>query len=276
MDDAAQMACLARAVTSVGSAAFPPALTALFQSVFRFDSLFISLFAAKGAPRPLYSNPDDDATRRTIAPYLNAACLLDPFHGLFKAQVGTCVVALDSCAPDDFRHSDYVHMFYSDTGLRDEVTIFVAAGSDASIVLSLGQRDGRHNRPPDTCPRLTALLPVIAALCLKHWPDPARLPTAAMTASPDFERMGLPKLSLREAEVVRMMLRGHSSKSMARLFGISPETVKVHRKRIYSKLGLTSQGALFSLFVDTLALPPLPPLPHLTADHSAQPQPLHS
>lgn len=275
MDDSAQMTCLARAVTAGGTDGFPKALTALFQSVFRFDSLFVSVFSTDHAPRQLYSNLDDDATRRTIGPYLSFAYLLDPFYGLFKAQVGTCVVALDSCTPDDFRRSDYFRMFYSDTGLRDEVTIFVAAGADASIVLSLGQHDDRHPRAPEACPRLQALLPVVAALCLKHWPDPARHPSATIGRSPDFERpdferMGLPKLSLREAEVVRMMLKGHSSKSMARLFGISPETVKVHRKRIYSKLGLTSQGELFSLFVSTLAMPPL------IADYTAMPQTLHS
>lgn len=275
MDDSAQMTCLARAVTAVGTDAFPKALTALFQAVFRFDSLFISVFSADHAPRQLYSNLDDDATRRTIGPYLSFAYLLDPFYGLFRAQVGTCVVSLDTCAPDDFRHSDYFRMFYSDTGLRDEVTIFVAADADASIILSLGQRDGRHPRAPEACSRLEALLPVIAALCLKQWRDPARHATTAIDTipdfkHPDFERMGLPKLSLREAEVVRMMLKGHSSKSMARLFGISPETVKVHRKRIYSKLGLTSQGELFSLFVSSLAMPPLIP------DYAAMPQTLHS
>lgn len=61
----------------------------------------------------------------------------------------------------------------------------------------------------------------------------------------------MPKLSLREAEVVRLMLKGHSTKSMARLMGNSPETVKVHRKRIYSKLGICSQGELFSRFLGT-------------------------
>ncbi|MGH6806890.1 MAG: helix-turn-helix transcriptional regulator, partial [Ensifer adhaerens] len=33
----------------------------------------------------------------------------------------------------------------------------------------------------------------------------------------------------------------------ARHLGNSPETVKVHRKRIYSKLKISSQGELFSL-----------------------------
>jgi DNA-binding CsgD family transcriptional regulator len=257
MDSTAQMARIARAVTAAGTDAFPEALTALLQSAFAFDSLFVSVFTQDHAPRQLYSNLDDDATRRTIGPYLSYAYLLDPFYGLFKADVGTSVVSLDACAPDDFRNSEYFRMFYSDTGLRDEVTIFVACGHGSSIVLSLGQRMGRPRRDTDACPRLQALLPLIAALCHKHWPNPAIIAPSATPVGLAFDRLDMPKLSTREAEVVRLMLQGHSTKSMARLMGNSPETVKVHRKRIYSKLGICSQGELFSRFLSELGGVPM-------------------
>lgn len=52
-------------------------------------------------------------------------------------------------------------------------------------------------------------------------------------------------LSEREAEVVLMVLRGHTNKAIARVLGCSPETLKVHRKRSYTKAGLTSQGEFF-------------------------------
>jgi DNA-binding CsgD family transcriptional regulator len=241
-----QMDLIARAVSAVGTDAFPETLTALCQSSFAFDSLFVSVFSQDLAPRQLYSNLDDDATRRTIGPYLSYAYLLDPFYELFKSEVGTSVVRLDECAPDDFRSSEYYRIFYADTGLRDEVTIFVACGGGCSIVLSFGQRAPHRPRAPDACNQLKTLLPVIAALCTKHWPDLTGLPVAA---GPNFDRLGMPKLSLREAEIVRLMLKGHSTKSMARLLGNSPETVKVHRKRIYSKLDISSQGELFSRFL---------------------------
>ena len=257
MDDTAQMACIARAVAATGSAEFPEALTALCQSAFGFDSLFVSVFSQDVAPRQLYSNLDDEATRRTIGPYLSFAYLLDPFYGLFKADIGTSVVSLDDCAPDDFRSTEYYRMFYSDTGLRDEVTIFVAAAPGTSIVLSLGQRAFRRPRAPGACDRLKSLLPVIAALCIKHWPDLSGLPPALGADGPNFDRLDMPKLSTREAEVVRLMLKGHSTKSMARLLGNSPETVKVHRKRIYSKLGICSQGELFSRFMGRLEAVPM-------------------
>lgn len=67
---------------------------------------------------------------------------------------------------------------------------------------------------------------------------------------------GSSRLSEREAEIVRLILKGHSSKAIARMLGNSPETVKVHRKRVYTKLGLGSAGELFSLFMAAVCVTP--------------------
>ena len=91
---------------------------------------------------------------------------------------------------------------------------------------------------------------MISELCRKHWPQPA--PLAEQVEPPGnivFERLSRMRVSTRESEVIRLMLKGHSTKSIARILGNSPETVKVHRKRIYSKLGIASQGELFSLLL---------------------------
>ncbi|WP_134553410.1 helix-turn-helix transcriptional regulator, partial [Pseudomonas aeruginosa] len=62
------------------------------------------------------------------------------------------------------------------------------------------------------------------------------------------EQMGTP-LTARELEVGRLMLSGCSSKEIARKLAISAETVKVHRKHMYGKLGIKSQSELFGLFL---------------------------
>lgn len=48
--------------------------------------------------------------------------------------------------------------------------------------------------------------------------------------------------------------QGHSGKSMARILGVSPETVKVYRKRIHYKLNIHSQGELFSRLLASLTM----------------------
>lgn len=67
---------------------------------------------------------------------------------------------------------------------------------------------------------------------------------------------GTSRLSDREAAVARLILQGHSSKVIARILGNSPETVKVFRKRIHTKLGLASSAELFSLFLAALCAAP--------------------
>jgi hypothetical protein len=46
----------------------------------------------------------------------------------------------------------------------------------------------------------------------------------------------------------------HHEKSMARMLGVSPETVKVFRKRIHHKLNIHSQGELFSRLLASLTM----------------------
>ena len=69
-------------------------------------------------------------------------------------------------------------------------------------------------------------------------------------------QFGTSRLSAREAAVARLILQGHSSKVIARMLGNSPETVKVFRKRIHTKLGLASSAELFSLFLAALCAAP--------------------
>ena len=69
-------------------------------------------------------------------------------------------------------------------------------------------------------------------------------------------RFGSSRLSDREAAVARMILQGHSSKFIARQLGNSPETVKVFRKRIHTKLGIGSSAELFPLFLAALCAAP--------------------
>ncbi len=86
-------------------------------------------------------------------------------------------------------------------------------------------------------------------------------------------RFGTSRLSDREAEVARLILQGHSSKIIARILGNSPETVKVFRKRIHTKLGLATSAELFSLFLTALCAAPHgtddDPLNHLSRYPSA-------
>ncbi|MNI47737.1 Response regulator protein TodT [compost metagenome] len=67
-----------------------------------------------------------------------------------------------------------------------------------------------------------------------------------------FDQFGAHILTGREQEIVQLLLRGHSSASVAEQLNISPGTVKIHRKNIYAKLGIGSQSELLGLFIRDL------------------------
>lgn len=54
----------------------------------------------------------------------------------------------------------------------------------------------------------------------------------------EWPQDGLSKLTLAELKVCRLVRAGHSSKEIAELLNISPETVQTHRRNIRRKLGL--------------------------------------
>ncbi|MCG5052285.1 MAG: response regulator transcription factor [Myxococcales bacterium] len=57
----------------------------------------------------------------------------------------------------------------------------------------------------------------------------------------DAERQAI---SIREKEVLRLLMQGRRAPEMAAALKISPHTVRNHLKAIYQKLGVHSQGAL--------------------------------
>ena len=70
-----------------------------------------------------------------------------------------------------------------------------------------------------------------------------------------FDNLGEGVLTDREQEITRLLLRGHSAKSVYRELRIAPGTVMVHKRNLFAKLGITSQNELFSRFIDELSRP---------------------
>ncbi|WP_264210181.1 helix-turn-helix transcriptional regulator [Leisingera thetidis] len=256
-----RLEALARAIELVGQEGFLASLADLCQSATGYDSTFAAAFFPDHPPVELFDNLSDEHSASTIKPYLDFAYFLDPFFNLFQTGIGDSVVTLGECAPDDFLASEYFRTFYADTGLFDETSVFVAFESGAAVVISLGSREEGFRLGADQRAALAALLPCIAALCRRHWPalDPDSLAGSGRMGQhlrKSFDRFASSVLSGREAEIAQLILKGHSSKSIARVLGNSPETVKVHRKRIHNKLGISSQGELFSLFLEALTKAP--------------------
>jgi DNA-binding CsgD family transcriptional regulator len=105
-------------------------------------------------------------------------------------------------------------------------------------------------------------LPVVLAASEKHWEDLAlnfSTPNDAESKNAHGQRLaaalsefGKGLLTPREREVVEFTLKGHSAAAVGHIMGISPGTVRIHRRNIYSKLRIRSQGELFSGFIEAM------------------------
>ncbi|MCR9122755.1 MAG: LuxR C-terminal-related transcriptional regulator [Phyllobacteriaceae bacterium] len=232
-DTASHHGLVAAAINAIGQPDFPAVLAQLCETVSGYGSTFIAAHFTDHRPVELFDTIGDEHIGATVPPYVESAYLLDPYHELFRQGIG----------------------------LFDETGIIVRFDAHSCLIISLGDRKPDFALSAAGRRALEALLPVVAALCRRHWPRLEPQITAGQgrlghQLEKSFERFGTSFLSDRESEIARLVLKGHSSKSIARLLGNSPETVKVHRKRIYAKLNIASQGELFSMFLDALSRTP--------------------
>ena len=134
-----------------------------------------------------------------------------------------------------------------------------------STLASLGSR-GAPLTKPNQLANLQTVLPVLSSLCHKQQSAGEGEITFSAPLDKAFRNFGKDHLSAREREVIQLILKGHSNKSIAQLLEISVDTVKVYNKRFHTKLEISSQAELFSLFLEAISLVPfdadIDPLTH--------------
>ncbi len=245
-------------VNAIGTPEFPQLIGQFCAMLCNSDNVYLTVLFDSQAPVALYGNHSKASQRVLQDSYLKAAYLLDPFVLQFRKKLGDQVLSLDEIAPDNFKQSEYFAKFFSDMGLTDECGMILHFDDATALFFSMGIEHAGASANPN---RLKKAHPIVASLSRRHWtnlsPDntdgSGRLGAQLQAA---FEPFGTSVLSPREGEIVRMILKGHSSKAIARVFENSPETIKVHRKRIYAKLNVASQGELLSVFLGALSKMP--------------------
>ena len=166
-------------------------------------------------------------------------------------------------APDQFQRSRYFLDYYRRTGLVDELTYitYPVPGLTLNICLGRDATTGQafSSRQIETAARIS---PVATALADRHWsglsepmaPGAGRADAAAPRLREALERSQAIRLSPRQAEVALLILRGHSSVSIGLRLGVSPQTVKVFRRQLYARCGITTQAELFAMMLPLLTV----------------------
>ncbi|MGC9420136.1 MAG: helix-turn-helix transcriptional regulator [Rhodovulum sp.] len=251
---------LGAAIVALGSDAFAPALHAWLDRCIEIDNTTMLAYFQTRPPEILFCQARNPKVHDRIeTDYISGAYLLDPFHELHVMRVREGLYRLRDFAPDQFQRNEYNASYYRRTTLIDEIAYVAYPAEGVSVHVCLGRdaTSGRVFSPRDieVAQRLSA---IACGLVARQW--------AGLSSSGDYtddalvrrirdrlgERHGT-ALSHRQAEVALLILRGHSSVSIGLRLGISPQTVKVFRKQLYRKCGISSQAELFSLVMPLLS-----------------------
>jgi len=247
-------------ISSIGEETFAATLSSALKEIAPFDFTVVFGYLGSAPPLDLYDDFPRGKWKIFVEDYQEGPYLLDPFYLACIKSVESGLYRLRDHAPDRFYQSEYFRNYYVQTGLAEEIAFFVNLPDAAVVIVSLMRT--RKSFTAKEVRDLGRYLPVVLAACHKNWFDlaskfgVARSKERAGGRSKSLElalqNFGKDLLTTREREVVEFTLKGHSAVAVGRILEISPGTVRIHRRNIYSKLRIRSQGELFSGFIKTL------------------------
>lgn len=265
LTESAWQQSLAELVDALATEQFYACFARACELVSGFESALVVWLSSNHRPIALYHDLPEDFADDSTKPWLEGGYLFDPFYTLFQQDAPEGIYLLKDLAPDSFYESEYYRSYYSKTGLTDECGLLINMDKDHSVLISLGNRGGPAVTP-NQLRNLQTVLPVLAALCRRQQSASQGEINFSAPLDKAFRNFGKDHLSVRECEVIQLILKGHSNKAIAQLLDISVDTVKVYNKRFHAKLEISSQAELFSLFLEAISLVPfdadIDPLTH--------------
>jgi DNA-binding CsgD family transcriptional regulator len=234
------------------------ALTAAIASTVDHDATCLLAFHQDAPPEVLHHTMSARRARHYLDRYLAGPYMLDPLYQLALRRDKPTICRCRDESPDRFRSSEYFRHYYERTHLADEMDYLLDVDRQTTVVMVVGRWEKRFSMPE--VESLHWLEPIVNAAMRRIWDawsaqhsDDDRDLSMHQRLTRCFEQFGESRLTQRERQITQLLLRGHSSKSVARELDIAPGTVMVHKRNLFSKLGITSQYELFSLFIDRLS-----------------------
>ena len=249
------LAALAR---DPGDGMTPARLIRMLSALVPFDAALCLVYRPDARPTVLYSDLEKDWRDNTMDAYLAGAYLLDPVFLLLREKALSGFIRLRDIAPANFMRSAYYLNYYRASNVSDEINLLIPQPDGSSMALALERARGKRPFAASELARLYAARPMLelfleqcASGSAAARPD-ARHKRLHADLQQALERFGSSLLTRRQREILQLLLRGHSTESIAIRLKIAPGTVKVHRKHIYVKLDVKSQAELFPLFLGAL------------------------
>jgi len=221
------------------------------------DFDFGALFALRehSAPIRLFDEIPTEPVDYVTSPYL-----LDPVYISFRGKTLPRVATMRDISPPGFQDSEYFNTYMKKAEIRDELSFNVPVDDATTLHFVIARRGERSLFRRADKLLAESVAAIVSALLTRHWQSRATRIADIEEEAKDFhvhlnnvmESFGKDVLTGREQEIVQLTLRGYSDKTTARELEITPGTVRNHKKSIFSKLRVSSQGQLFGLFLGAL------------------------
>lgn len=252
---------LTRAIAALGTEDFSARLLAFLHACSQFDSAVMLAYPDDSTLLVVHDELDAGDRAGFDGPYRNGLYMLSPLYAQSRSGKRGCFHISD-IAPEGFTDSEFYQIYYSANDSIDQVAYLLESAAGTPIALSLERTSAFRPFSSKERAALCGLSDLLIALVRQHsWPGMELHPPAHPDLHSHVQKVlslfGSSVLTPREREVVRLILRGYPSKSVARELDISTQTEQVHRKNIYQKLRISSHSELFTLFFDTITVTPL-------------------
>jgi len=246
---------MARVTENIGQAGFTATLFQALECIRPSPATTLYLYPHGGMPSALFELEGPWLPQGNVRQYLSGFYLLDPFYGACIEGVSSGCYNLDDVAPDHFELGEYFQSFYRHSHLEDELNYILQSSAGLSLSVSLAFT---QKLDAATTQQFKRIAPWVLAVLGKHFVGldarGARFENLLeQRIHSALNNFGSSLLTERECRIAQLILRGHSTRSLAERLGVTEDTIKSHRKNIYSKLDIGTQSELFSLFIDSLA-----------------------
>lgn len=240
---------LARMFAAVGQDNFWRSLVDTLRLLVPLDNALVTLMQAGRVPTLLadFEFRAEVDEREGLADYCAGMYLLDPFYQAACNGIADGLHGLESVAPDQFQHSEYYLSYFRPVIGIGELQFFCTLDG-VVLGLSLGRATAFSAEEQG---RLLCVRDWVLAAMRRHvqlLPPEGKVAPAAGDLLALLDSLDA-RLTEREIETARLILQGFSSKAIAQRLGISPETVKVHRRNLYNKLNVSGHAELFALLL---------------------------
>ena len=219
------------------------------------------IFFRRNEPPILFDYFDADVRKDR---YEDGPYLLDPFYSAFlKREPEGCYLKRKISPKDLSKIAPYMQYDGELFGPMDELGVVIDIDTETRSFVCIARAKSPGNRPVYSerhIALLQSLTPIIQAITMAIWVEEINFSPEIISRRAEkhshiesfFNTFTRDRLTWRETEVAKLMIKGFSAREISTLLNIAYGTARNHMKKVYPKLEVSSQSELCGLFIEEL------------------------